>query len=128
MCKDGKCQERAGQTRNVIISLGTSARELSLFSGHPHMVVKTSLYIAFVPADPALASTPGITVIMEVYPTTNDAEIARKADRYMVESTRQKPAIIKVLEELFGLRPTDATDGPIDEAPRPSAQASAQIT
>lgn len=128
MCKDGKCQERAGQIRNAVISLGTAARELSKVAGHPHMVVKTSLYIACVPADPSLRATPGITVVMEVYPTTDDVEIARKADRYLIENTRRKPAIIQVLEGLFGLPPTaDAPDGPTDEAPRSALQTSAQI-
>lgn len=29
MCKDGKCQERAGQTRNTVVSMGVAARELA---------------------------------------------------------------------------------------------------
>lgn len=115
MCKDGKCQERAGQIRNAIISLGTAARALAQASEHPQMVVKTSSHIAILPANPVVHDLPDLIVVMEVYPTTDDADIARKADRYMIESTRQKPAIIKVLEELFGLPPTsvepeDSTD------------------
>jgi hypothetical protein len=126
MCKDGKCQERAGQTRNVIISLGTAARELSKLSDHPHMVVKTPTHVAFVTADPELRAMPGVAVIMEVDPTTEDAEIARRADRYMIEGApRSVPPLIRMLEQLLGLPP--APDGAIDEAPRSTSQASAQI-
>lgn len=110
MCKDGKCQERAGQIRNTIISLGTAAREMAKLENHPYMVVKTSLYIAFVLADPGLHTAPGLVVIMEVYPTNDDAEIARKADRYMIEDSRRSvPQLVRVLEQLFGIPPASNT-------------------
>ncbi len=117
MCKDGKC---VNQTRNAAISLGTAARELAKISEHPQMVVKASSHIAILPANPMVYGMPDFVVVMEVYPTTDDADIARKADRYMIESTRRKPAIIKVLEGLFGLPPTpddsDETKNPTSVA------------
>ena len=112
MCKDGKCHERAGQTRNVIVSMGIAARELSKLAEHPHMVIKTMTHIGFVPADPEMHSVPGITVIMEVYPTTTDAEVAQKADSYLENARRPPPVLIQVLEQLFGLPST--SDTPVD--------------
>lgn len=129
MCKDGKCQERVDQTRNVVISLGTAARELAKLSGHPHAVINVSGFIVFVLAEPERYTAPDVVMIMEVHPTTDDAEIVRKADRYMIErAPRNVPPLIRMLEQLFGLSPTsDAPDGPIDEAPRSAPQTTAQI-
>lgn len=112
MCKDGKCQKFVGQTRNVVVSLGIAARDLAKLAEHPQMVVKTATHVALVAADPVLHDAPGFTVIMEVYPTTSDAEVAQKADRYMAEPPRRVPPLIRMLEALFGLPPAFApTDG-----------------
>jgi len=110
MCKDGKCQERAGQTRNTIIKLAEAARELAKLGDFPHMVVKTPTHIALVPADPALAEVPGMTLIMDVYPTSTDDEIARKTDRYMIEGARSNSmSLIQMLEKIFSLEPTPSS-------------------
>lgn len=125
MCKDGKCKERAGQTRNTVISLGTAARELARLSEHPQMVVKTPTHIAFVTADPELYAMPGVTVVIEVYPTTSDDDIAQKADSYLTDARRNPPPIIRMLEQLFG-SVTDAPDVPTIDAQRPTSAVSAQ--
>ncbi len=121
MCKNGKCQERAGQVRNAVISLGAAAREMAKVAEYPHAVIRASGFISIVMTAPGLYTSPGITVIMEVYPTTNDDEIARKADRYMVESTQRKPPVIQMLEELFGLTPV------VEDGLRPALPTSTQI-
>lgn len=106
MCKDGKCHERAGQTRNVIVSMGIAARELSKLAEHPHMVVKTATTISFVVADPSMVDAPGVAVIMEVYPTTTDTEVGEKADRFMTQPPRRVPSLIDMLAALLESPPT----------------------
>ncbi len=129
MCKDGKCQERAGQTRNVVISLGTAARAVAQLTNHPHMVVKAPTHIAFVIANPELFAMPGFTVMMEVYPTSDDAEIAWKADDYLDgvrRNSQPPPRLIRLLEQLLGLPSTsDVSDGSTGEVPQLAPRANA---
>lgn len=127
MCKDGKCQERVGQTRNVIVSMGIAARELAKLAEHPHMVVKTSSVIAFVVADPSLIDAPGAVVIMEVYPTTTDAEINDKADRFMAQPPRRIPSLIDVLAALLESPPEPGSMNDREREMLHSAQTSARI-
>lgn len=91
---------------------GAAAREMSKLADRPHTVVRTRTYIAFVLSDPELTMMPGIAVVMEVYPTTTDSEIAQKADSYLENARRPPPALIQMLEQLFGLTP--ALDASVD--------------
>lgn len=123
MCEDGKCQERADQTRNVVISLGIAARQLAKFLGQPQMVVKAPTHFSFVNADPELHAMPGITVVMEVYPTTDDVEVGKKADNYLEGARRSVLPFIRTLEQLLGLPPMAIVPGgSTDEALQVSTQ------
>lgn len=126
MCKDGKRQARADQTRNTVVSLGTAARELARLANHPHMVVKTPAFIALVLADPELISMPDVTVVMEVYPTTSDDEIQAKADRFMAEPLRSTPSLVQLLEALLGSVPAPELSDQ-DRATLRTMQTSAKI-
>lgn len=127
MCKDGKCLERADQTRNVIVSMGIAARELSKLAEHPHMVVKTATTISFVMADPSIVDAPGVAVIMEVYPTTTDAEVGEKADRYMTQPPRRVLSLIDMLAELFESPPALGSMNDRERETLHAAQTSARI-
>ncbi len=99
MCKDGKCQ-----TRSALISLGMAARELAKLARFPQMVIRTPSHVALIASNPLLDEVPGNSVIMDVYPTTTDDDIARKADRYIIEGSRSNAvSMIKMLENIFGL-------------------------
>lgn len=78
------------------------------------MVVKTVTHIALVAADPDLHDVQGATVIMEVDPTTSDAEINQKVDRFMTEPPRRVPSLIRLFEALLGSPPASVpTDGSV---------------
>jgi len=98
MCDHVDCQKRNAQKREVVISLGQAARSVSTLFRDPQVLVQCQGYIVIAPARTASLDDPG--VIMTVYPTMTDEDIARCADSYASRTIAEQKA---QLEEAMAL-------------------------